>query len=59
MKTNAVINRSVVMGFVSNLSSSMYIVLDIPLHNSTSQFLSFACRSMVQKFNSLIAKNIQ
>ena len=31
----------------------MYIVLDIPVHNSTSQFLSFAYRSMVHKFNNV------
>ena len=39
--------------FVSNLSCSVYIVFDIPLHNYTSQLLSFSCRPMVHKFNTL------
>ena len=50
MKINVVINWSILISFVSNLSCSVYIVLHIPLHNSTSQLLSFSCRSM---FNNL------
>ena len=51
MKINVVINWSILIRFVSNLSCSVFIVFDIPLHNSTSQLLSFSCRSMVHKFN--------
>ena len=51
IEINFVIKWSIIIIFVSNLSCSVYIFFDIPLHNSSSQFLSFACRSMVHKFN--------
>ena len=53
MKINVVINKSNLIRFVSNLSCSVYIVLDIPLHISPLNCSHFL---VDQWFNNLIRR---